>query len=147
MIATEGVPCESSSASIGLNKRSPPLRPPFSSIHHKRSCWSTRRISDLENPLFVPPVSKQTFEEFRRAMLDAGKEVLDKTAALVPIDGVSVRRVCEIGTPAGVLLDAAETTGADLVVVGARGLGRLHEWFLDSVSTESSPMRLAQRSS
>ena len=91
-------------------------------------------LRPFENPLFVPPVSKQTFEEFRRAMLDAGKEVLDKTAALVPIDGVSVRRVCEIGTPAAVLLDAAEATGADLVVVGARGLGRLHEWFLDSVS-------------
>ena len=51
----------------------------------------------------------------------AGQKSLTWTAALVHKAVPSTREVCDVGAPVGVLLDAARTVGADLLVVGQRG--------------------------
>lgn len=88
----------------------------------------------LESPLLAPAMAKQAYKDFRRAMMDAGQQLLDQTAALVPTSVASVRRVCEFGSPAHVILNAAQSASADVVVVGSRGRGRLVELVLGSVS-------------
>ena len=65
---------------------------------------------------------------------DAGRRLLDRTASMLPPDIKSVRKINEIGSPAQVILDSADNVSADLVVVGARGRGRLSEVVLGSVS-------------
>jgi nucleotide-binding universal stress UspA family protein len=45
-----------------------------------------------------------------------------------------VKQVCEPGTPASVILQAIESTAADLVVVGKRGLSQFAEFAMGSVS-------------
>lgn len=88
----------------------------------------------LESPTVAQVMDVRGYAEFRRGMLDAGQHLLDRTSALVPPHVESVRRVCEIGTPASVILDAARSAAADLVVVGARGRGRVAELVMGSVS-------------
>lgn len=51
-------------------------------------------------------------------------------------DDVRSRRLLRDGSPVSVVLDVAEAEGADLVVVGSRGLGGYPELLLGSTSTQ-----------
>lgn len=88
----------------------------------------------LEQPFVAQAGNVQGYEEFRNAMVDSGNQLLERAAAMVPGEVVSVRKVNEIGNPAQLILDSAENLSADLVVVGARGRSRLSEVVLGSVS-------------
>lgn len=88
----------------------------------------------LESPVMAQAMNVQGYDEFRKGMLDAGRQLMDQTAELVPPAVPSVKRVCELGRPAQVVLDAVKDAAATLVVVGSRGRGRLAELTLGSVS-------------
>ena len=88
----------------------------------------------FEYPALAQIASLQGYNELRRALTDAGQQVLDRTEQMMPDGAVAVKRVNEIGNPAQLILDAARTTGADLIAVGARGRSRVAEAVLGSVS-------------
>jgi nucleotide-binding universal stress UspA family protein len=50
--------------------------------------------------------------------------------------GLKSRKVCREGPPAQVLLDVAEQAGADLLVVGSRGIGGVANLLLGSTSLQ-----------
>lgn len=71
------------------------------------------------------------------APVDAGdaervRKMLDRMAAELP--SAEVEKLVEIGPVAETIIDQARERGADLIVVGARGLGRGTRWLLGSVS-------------
>jgi len=76
----------------------------------------------------------QGYEGFRYGVTAAGEALLDRTAMTVYSACPSVKQINETGNPAKVILHAAQETKADVVVVGARGRGRLAEAVLGSVS-------------
>ena len=88
----------------------------------------------LDYPNFAPAMADSVHRDMRKAMVDAGDQLLDRTAGLIPPSIPSVRRLCEIGSPASIVLDTAHSAHADLVVMGARGRGRVAELILGSVS-------------
>ena len=88
----------------------------------------------FEQPIIAEATNLQGYNDFRNAMVDAGRQLLDRTAAMIPTDVTTVRKINEIGSPAQVILESAETVSADLVVVGARGRSRVAETVLGSVS-------------
>ncbi|GKS63670.1 universal stress protein [Nitrospira sp.] len=88
----------------------------------------------LQNPVVAQAGNVQGYEDFRRAMVDAGHKALDHAATMVPPEIKSIRKVNEVANPAQLLLDTAESLSADLVVVGVRGRSRLSEMVLGSVS-------------
>ena len=88
----------------------------------------------FEYPTITHIAGLQGYEEFRRAVTAAGAQLLDRTAATVSIPSASVKRINEIGNPAQMILQAARTAKADLIVVGARGRSRVAEAVLGSVS-------------
>jgi nucleotide-binding universal stress UspA family protein len=88
----------------------------------------------LEHPVVAQAGNVQGYEDFRNAMVDSGRQVLERAAAMVPTEVESIRKVNEIGSPAQLILDSAKNLGADLVVVGVRGRSRLSEVVLGSVS-------------
>ena len=73
----------------------------------------------FEQPIIAEATNLQGYNDFRNAMVDAGRQLLDRTAAMIPSDVQTVRKINEIGSPAQIILDSAETVSADLVVVGA----------------------------
>ena len=88
----------------------------------------------FEYPMLAQAANMQGYDEFRNAMVDAGHQLLERTAAMIPSDIKSVRKINEIGSPAQIILDSAQTVAANLVVVGARGRNRVTEAVLGSVS-------------
>jgi nucleotide-binding universal stress UspA family protein len=88
----------------------------------------------FEHPIVAQAANLQGYDEFRNAMIEAGRQLLDRAAAMIPSEVGNVRRVSEIGSPAQIILNAAQTVAADLIVVGARGRSRVTEVVLGSVS-------------
>jgi len=88
----------------------------------------------FEYPIVAEAANMQGYDDFRNSMVDAGRKLLERTASMLPPDVTSVRKINEIGSPAQIILESADNVSADLVVVGARGLGRLSEVVLGSVS-------------
>ena len=88
----------------------------------------------LEHPVVAQAGNVQGYDDFRKAMVDSGHQLLERAAAMVPAEVTSIRKVNEIGSPAQLVLDSATNLSADLVVVGVRGRSRLSEAVLGSVS-------------
>jgi nucleotide-binding universal stress UspA family protein len=88
----------------------------------------------FQHPIVAEAANLQGYDDFRNAMVDAGRQLLDRAALMLPPGIDKVRRVNEIGSPAHVILNAAKTVAADLIVVGARGQSRATEVVLGSVS-------------
>lgn len=91
-------------------------------------------LGPFQYPIVAQAANLQGYDDFRKSMLDAGRQVLEQAATMVPREVSSVTKICEIAKPAGLVLDTATSTGADLLVVGARGRGRVTELVLGSVS-------------
>ncbi len=88
----------------------------------------------LEHPFVAQAGNVQGYDDFRHAMVDSGRQVVERAAAMVPAEGTSIRKVTEIGNPTQLILDSASNLAADLIVIGARGRSRLSEVVLGSVS-------------
>lgn len=88
----------------------------------------------LKHPVVVQAGNVQGYDDFRKAMVDSGNQLLERAAAMVPSDIALIRKVNEIANPAQLIIDSADNLTADLVVVGARGRSRLSEVVLGSVS-------------
>ncbi len=88
----------------------------------------------FQYPVVAEMSNLQGYDEFRKAMEKAGQQLLDHTTTLLPSEGLSITRISEFAKPASLILDKARDTEADLVVIGARGQGRVGELVLGSVS-------------
>jgi len=91
-------------------------------------------LRPFENPLIAPPIAKQAFKAFQKAMIDSGTQVLDSLEATVRSENLRITRRVEVGHPASVVLDAVASIHPDLLAVGATGKGRVSEVALGSVS-------------
>jgi nucleotide-binding universal stress UspA family protein len=80
------------------------------------------------------PAEREQYEELLRFNLDAGRQLLEHAASLIPEDGPSTHQVCDVQTPARLILDTAKTVAADLIVTGTRGFGLVAETVIGSVS-------------
>ncbi|BEU87261.1 universal stress protein [Selenomonas sp. TAMA-11512] len=67
------------------------------------------------------------------AVTKAGNVILDRAMQMVPT-GIEKEATSDTGSPAVVILDYAESTATDLIVMGSRGLGIVKGVLLGSVS-------------
>lgn len=88
----------------------------------------------FEYPVVAQAANLQGYDDFRNSLLEAGRTLLERIPTMLPLDSETVKQVNEVGSPAEIILRAADTAGADLIVVGARGHSRVTELFLGSVS-------------
>ncbi len=68
--------------------------------------------------------------------LKAAKETLEAARTHLKAQGIDVHAIEGEGEPADVIIEVARERGADLVVVGTRGLGAAKRLLMGSVSTK-----------
>ncbi|HKQ64400.1 MAG TPA: universal stress protein [Methylomirabilota bacterium] len=72
--------------------------------------------------------------EFKRAVRDQAQAFIDAAQATLASKGFAVESEIAVGDPRQQIVGVAEQWGADLIVVGARGLGLVKRFLLGSVS-------------
>lgn len=91
-------------------------------------------LPQVAYPMLGQKLPKDLALKAERALRDEGERILDHAVSMLPHHPGSVSRRLLTGTPAEVILKEAEDERADLIVMGARGLGPFRELAFGSVS-------------
>ncbi len=91
-------------------------------------------VPGVPYPAIGANVAKDLALTVESTMREEGERVLEQAVSLLPLHPGAVFKQLEMGKPAESILRVAEEGKADLVVMGARGLGRLQEQIFGSVS-------------
>lgn len=79
----------------------------------------------MDSDLARTSASKDAYEQ-------AGTEILQRAHQQAAAQGVSVTTALELGSPAAVVLDYAETAGVDLIVVGGKDKSTVERFLIGS---------------
>ena len=85
-------------------------------------------------PMMLPKVAEELYKTVEQNMREDGERLLDRIQSLLPMHAGPPTKQLRIGSPAEVILSMAEEQKADLIVMGARGLGPVKERLFGSVS-------------
>jgi nucleotide-binding universal stress UspA family protein len=88
----------------------------------------------FQSPLVAGAANLQGYDDFRQAMIDAGRKAIERCRTLLPAETPSVRTMCEVQHPAAFILDSSNAVKADLIAVGTHDHSRISEVFAGSVS-------------
>ena len=88
----------------------------------------------LQSPLVAAATNLQGYDEYRQAMMDAGRQAIERCRTLLPAETPSIRTLCEVQHPAAFILDSAAAVKADLIAMGTHDHSRMTEVFAGSVS-------------
>ena len=96
-------------------------------------------VVEIPAPVGMEPwaMSPDYFENLERTLRQAGQSVLDSTLPKLKTSTDKTLKISsEIiqGSPAQVIVDEAKSWGADLIILGSRGLGIWNRLLLGSVS-------------
>ena len=100
-----------------------------------------RIVSAVEIPMIIgvglEPWPVNYYEELQKTALDAAKTIIDNAVRkLSEVSDKTLKITREIigGPPSQVIVEEAQKWGADLIVMGSRGLGAWNRLLLGSVS-------------
>ena len=88
----------------------------------------------LTYPMLGPEIAKDLAMTVEQAMRAEGKQVLTRTISHLSYHASPVDKRLEEGVPAEMICSVAQEVQADLILMGARGVGRIQELVLGSVS-------------
>ncbi len=91
-------------------------------------------ISRPAYPEMLPEVAEEIYKTLEQTMKEDGERLLKRVESLLPLHAGPTTKQLRIGSPAKTILSMAEEQKADLIVMGARGLGPVKERLLGSVS-------------
>ena len=85
-------------------------------------------------PMMLPEVAEELYKSLEQSMREDGERLLDRVQSLLPMHAGPSTKQLRIGSPTEVIVSTAEEQKANLIVMGARGLGPVKERLLGSVS-------------
>lgn len=85
-------------------------------------------------PMMAQEIAHELYTTIERGMREDGERLLERITSLLPMDVGPVTKRIELGSPAEVIGTVAQECQADLIVMGARGLGPVKERLFGSVS-------------
>jgi len=91
-------------------------------------------VDALSAPALTPPASAVVAAKISEESKQIGKRILDETEQIVKEKGISVEKILREGDAVKEIVAVAQEGKFDLVIVGHRGLSKLKELLLGSVS-------------
>jgi len=91
-------------------------------------------VSRPAYPEMLPEVAEEIYKTLEQSVKEDGERLLKRVESLLPLHAGPTTKQLRIGSPAKTILSMAEEQKADLIVMGARGLGPIKERLLGSVS-------------
>jgi nucleotide-binding universal stress UspA family protein len=91
-------------------------------------------VSNLVSSNMAARVEMDEYRGREQSMRQDGEQLLDRVQSLLPMHAGPATKQLRIGSPAEVVVSMAEEQKADLIVMGARGLGPVKERLFGSVS-------------
>ena len=91
-------------------------------------------LPELDHPMITSEVRDQVRDDIEKTLHEEGNALLAKTVQDLPQEFGPVEQIQQIGSPAQVILETAQSSHPDLIMLGARGLGPMKELMLGSVS-------------
>ena len=88
----------------------------------------------FQSPLIAEAVNLQGYDDFRKALIEAGHKAIERGRTLLPPETPSIRTMCEVQNPAAFVLDISDAVKADLIVVGTHDRSLVTEVFVGSMS-------------
>ena len=85
-------------------------------------------------PIVAEAANLQGYDEFRHALMEAGRQAVERCRTLLPVETPSIKTLCEVQHPAAFILDSAAAAKADLIAVGTHDHNRVTELFSGSIS-------------
>ncbi|MDN5941180.1 MAG: universal stress protein [Nitrospira sp.] len=85
-------------------------------------------------PMMVSEAAEDLYKTLEQSMREDGERLLDRVQSLLPLHAGPTTKHLQMGSPAEAIVSMAEQQKADLIVMGARGLGPIKERLLGSVS-------------
>jgi nucleotide-binding universal stress UspA family protein len=85
-------------------------------------------------PILLSKMAEDHYKSLEQSMREDGERLLDRVQSLLPLHAGPTTKHLRIGSPGEVIVSMAEEQKADLIVMGARGLGPIKERLLGSVS-------------
>jgi len=91
-------------------------------------------LVNVQEPASLLQLATQDSDAIAAAAVEAGEHLMAEGAALLDAAGVGYSMEVVLGSPSTVLVDMAEQLNADLVILGARGMGAIQSAMVGSVS-------------
>jgi nucleotide-binding universal stress UspA family protein len=88
----------------------------------------------VQEPASLLELATQDADAIAEAATAAGEHLMAPATALLDEAGLTYSTEVVLGDPGTVLLDMAESLGACMLIVGARGMGAIRRAFIGSVS-------------
>ncbi|MBM7866742.1 universal stress protein [Heliobacterium gestii] len=93
-------------------------------------------VFDLSHQFFLGSDGAVFFDPdiLKDKMSELAGQILATTKALFEAEGLTCQTEATMGHPAFVIVDTAEHNGADLIIMGSRGMGEFRSFLSGSVS-------------
>lgn len=91
-------------------------------------------LVNVQEPASLLQLATGDSDAIARAAIEAGENLMRDAVSLLDAQGVGYSTEVVLGEPATLLVDMAEQLGADMVIMGARGMGGLQSVLVGSVS-------------
>lgn len=91
-------------------------------------------LVNVQEPASLLQLATQDSDAIAAAAVEAGENLMGEAAALLNAAGVNYSMEVVLGEPGAALVDMAEQLDADMVMMGARGMGAVKSVIVGSVS-------------
>ena len=91
-------------------------------------------LVNVQEPASLLQLATQDADAIALAAVEAGENLMSEASALLDAQGVGYSMEVVMGEPGAMLVDMAEELNADMLIMGARGMGALKSAIVGSVS-------------